>query len=202
MAETSKIERIVWAELVHSAYWEQYLSQYVSHKYDKRNLYNVTLLILSTVGASSFSAWKLIPDGEKWIPTITLGLIAATQLVAICQKNVVIDDDTARKLRELRIKYLSYLNQIERLYLDIRDKGLSAEEIKDKFFAIRETVYPIEELKDSLNIKKLKKPNERGQYEMEIRLSRKYGTLITPRKHHGLLSRRILKLLEYTKKLI
>lgn len=175
MPEITRIERIVWYELIHSAYWEQYLSQYVSHKYDRRNIYSTVLLVLSTIGASSFSAWKIIPNGEKWVPTTTFGIMAIVQLVSICQKNLVIDDDTARKLRELRIKYLEYLNKIERLYLDMRDSKLDVQIAKDRFFEIRESVYPIEELKDSLNIKKLKKPNINGQYEMEIRLSRKYG---------------------------
>lgn len=175
MPEITRIERIVWYELIHSAYWEQYLSQYVSHKYDRRNVYSTVLLVLSTIGASSFSAWKIIPNGEKWVPTITFGIMAIVQLVSICQKHLVIDDDTARKLRELRIKYLEYLNKIERLYLDMRDSKLDVQIAKDRFFEIRESVYPIEELKDSLNIKKLKKPNMKGQYEMEVRLSRKYG---------------------------
>ena len=171
-------ERIVWHELVHSAYWEQYLSQYVSYKYDYRKVYATVLLVLSTIGASSFSAWKLVPEGEKWVPTVTFGIMAIVQLVSICQKNVVMDDDTARKLRELRVKYLAYMHQVERLYLDIKDNNLDAEIIKKRFFEIRETVYPIEELKDSLNIKKLRKPNLKGQYEMEVRLSRKYGSLV------------------------
>lgn len=175
MPEITRIECIVWHELVHSAYWEQYLSQYVSHKYDYRKTYSTVLLVLSTIGASSFSAWKLIPNGEKWVPTITFGIMAIVQLISICQKNVVIDDDTARKLRELRIKYIEYLNKIERLYLDIRDSKLDVETTKNRFFDIRESVYSIEELKDSLNIKKLRKPNIRGQYEMEVRLSRKFG---------------------------
>ncbi len=175
MSEITRIECIVWHELVHSAYWEQYLSQYVSHKYDYRKAYSTVLLVLSTIGASSFSAWKLIPNGEKWVPTITFGIMAIVQLISICQKNVVIDDDTARKLRELRIKYIEYLNKIERLYLDIRDSKLDVETTKNRFFDIRESVYSIEELKDSLNIKKLRKPNIRGQYEMEVRLSRKFG---------------------------
>lgn len=178
MAEISRIERIVWYELVHSAYWEQYLSQYVSYKYDYRKVYGTILLVLSTMGASSFSAWKLIPQGEKWVPTITFGIMAIVQLISICQQNVVMDDDTARKLRELRVKYLGYMHKVERLYLDIRDKNLDLDTIKSQFFEIRETVYPIEELKDSLNIKKLEKPNRKGQYEMEVRLSRKYGTPI------------------------
>lgn len=105
MAEISRIERIVWSELVHAAYWEQYLSQYVGYKYDWRKRYNIILLILSTVGAASFSAWKLIPNGEDLIPSILFALMAVTQLIAVCQKHVTIDDETARKLRELRIKY-------------------------------------------------------------------------------------------------
>jgi len=178
MAEILRIERMVWYELVHSAYWEQYLSQYVSYKYDYRKFYSTIILVLSTIGASSFSAWKLIPDGEKWVPIVTFGIMAIVQLISICQKNVVMDDDTARKLRELRVLYLAYMHKIERLYLDIKDDNLDADTIKSRFFEIRETVYPIEELKDSLNIKKLKDPNLKSQYEMELRLSRKYGTTV------------------------
>lgn len=188
MSTISRIEQIVWYEMVHAAYWEQYVSQYISHKHDKRVIYNTIILILSTVGASSFSLWELVPKGKQWVPVVLFGIMAITQLVSVCKKNVVIDDDTLCKLRKLRVMYLGYLNKIERLYIDIKDKNLDNEEIKDRYYSIRETVYPIEDLKDSLNIKKLKKPNEKGQYEMEVRLSRKFDTPINPRKSHNRIS--------------
>lgn len=55
----STIERIVWYEMVHAAYWEQYLSQYISNKYDWRKWWNIIILLLSTIGVSSFGAWEL-----------------------------------------------------------------------------------------------------------------------------------------------
>lgn len=169
------IERIIWTELVYSAYWEQYISQYVSHKYDWRKIYNSILLILSTIGASSFKIWELIPNGEQWIPIILLSIMSLVQLLSILQNSIVDSDDTIKKLIELRIKYLSYLDKIESLYVGIiaNDKIVN-DDIKKKFYEIRKEKYHIEDLKDSLNIKKLKLPNKKAQQEMETRLARKY----------------------------
>ena len=101
--------------------------------------------------------------------------MSLVQLLSILQNSIVDSDDTIKKLIELRIKYLSYLDKIESLYVGIiaNDKIVN-DDIKKKFYEIRKEKYHIEDLKDSLNIKKLKLPNKKAQQEMETRLARKY----------------------------
>lgn len=187
------IRRLVWLEMVHSAYWEQFLSQYISVKYDWRNFYAITILVLSTVGSFSFCLWKL---AEEWayLSSAIFGLMAITQLLSVCQKVTVISDEAANKIRSLRVQYIEYYNKLESLYIDIYDEKITnPDEAKERYYKIRETVYPIEILKDSLNIKKLKSPSKKGDYEALVRLSRKFN-FPAPQKPLGIIGQGIVKI--------
>ncbi len=81
----------------------------------------------------------------------------------------------ANNIRQLRLKYLEYFDKLELLYLDIHDKNLCIDEIKERYYKIRELDLGIENLKDCLNIKKLRRPSKRGEKEALKRLSRKYN---------------------------
>lgn len=170
-----KVSQMIWFELVYAAYWEQYLSQYIRHKHDRRQTYACILLVLSTVGASSFKLWELVPAGTQWVPVALFSLMAVVQLLSVLQRGVTLDADTESKLRELRELYLTYLFRLERLYLDLSSGSINETEARDEFFSAKEARLHIEQLKDSLHIKKLHKPHVRGQREMEIRLSRMFG---------------------------
>lgn len=197
--ELSTIEKLIWYELVHAKYWEQFLSQYVSYKTGYRKWYNIVLLILSTIGASSFAAWNLSPDA-KWVPLVLFVLMAIVQLISVCQKAIVIDDETASKIRTLRLKYIEYFNNVERLYLETKNSNMSIDSMTECYYKVREMVYPIEDLKDSLNISKLKGADRKSCYQTELYLSFRYGTAITPRKSSGLLARIFSKLIRKARK--
>lgn len=128
--------------------------------------------------------------------------MAITQLFAVFQKNIVISEETANNIRQLRLKYIEYLDKLELLYLDIHDKKLSIDEIKERYYKIREFDLLIENLKDCLNIKKLKRPSKRGEREALIRLSKKYNIIIPPmsqgrmKKLLSALKTKLLKLLK------
>lgn len=187
------IRHLVWYEMLHAAYWEQFLSQYIAVKTDWRNFYSITILVLSTVGAASFCVWKLA-EGWEYLSFILLVLMAITQLLSVCQKVTVMSDETANKIRSLRVQYIEYYNKLESLYIDIYDGKIeNPDEAKERYFQIRETVYSIESLKDSLNIKQLKKPSRKGEYEALVRISRKFNTPLPP-KPLGLIGRGISKI--------
>lgn len=174
---------VVWTELFHSTYWEQYLSQYCNHKQDRNILFNTAIIVLSSFGTTFSCIWKIAERDESttiWVSIIVFVLMLASQIIAIWKKNVVISVETERKIRELRLMYLDYLNYIERLWIDIKSSEMNGDEIENIYFELRKKVQPIEDLKDSLNIKKLKNPNRRGERETNIRLHRKFGSDIPP----------------------
>lgn len=169
-----KIEELVWYEFVHAKYWEQFLSQYSGQKIDWRKQFNILTIVLSVIGASSWKLWELL-SGYEWVTPMIFGLVALTQVFAAVQKEIVIDNDTLSSIYRLRSLYISYSNKLEKLFIEILDKKLSREEIEEQYFVLRETVYPIEELKDSLNIKQLKKADEKSIEESNRYLKIRYG---------------------------
>lgn len=80
--------------------------------------------------------------------------------------------------------YLEYYNDLARLYLDIDDLNLNNEEIKDRYFKLRDSARDIEKLKDSLNIRKLNHVNQHALEQMSKRLEHKFKAK-TPEKSSG-----------------
>jgi hypothetical protein len=176
---------LVWNELSHSTYWEQYLSQYCNHKQNRNILFNTLMIIFSSFGTTFSCIWK-IADKDKsitiYVSIVVFALMLASQILAIWQKNVIISNETERKIRSLRVMYLDYLNEIEKLWIDIISTEIGGDEVEKKYFELRKKVQPIEDLKDSLNIKKLRDPNKKGMKEAHIRLHRKFGSIIPEEK--------------------
>lgn len=171
--ERSKIETLVWHELVHAKYWEQYIPDYITQKIDWRKRYNVIAIILSVMGCATWGLWKMI-NAELATP-ITFALVSIVQIISAVQKDVITDDKTLKSLSKLRTLYIEYFNKLERLFINIEENGLSLKEMEEQYFALRETVYPIEELKDTLNIKQLKKVDKSAISKTEDYLKSRYN---------------------------
>jgi len=174
MVETKKIEDIIWYEMGHAKFWEQYLAEYSTYKLDYRKWYNIATMILSVVGAASFPLWKLIPDDlAYYMSGIIFGLMAIAQILAIFQKNMAVDNDQLQGIIKLRGMYITYFNKMEQLYVNTSEDRLTTDEAMTAYYQLREMTLPIESLKDSLNIhpKKsvLKKGEEKAQKYIECR---------------------------------
>lgn len=172
--ERRLIEGLVWNELVHAKYWEQYLSEYMGNRIDWRKRINTITILLSVIGATSWKFWS-IPGVGEWASVVILILIAGLQLISALQKEIVVDNDTLQSLAKLRTLYIGYFNKLERLFIHNEEKSISPQEVEKQYFSLRETVYPIEELKDSLNIPELKKVKEKGEREVWKYLEARYG---------------------------
>lgn len=176
MAQPTTLNKIVWDELIQAKSWEQYISEYTGHKMDWRKWFNIAAIILSMIGGASWAVWKVFD--KEWIDYITPFLFLLTgisQLASAIQGKVVVDENTLESLSRLRAQYIEYYNKLENLYLDVMDKKRSENEMRSDFFQIRESVYPIEELKDSLNIKKIKKVNNKVEKDMTLYLKARWG---------------------------
>lgn len=167
------IYTIVWNELVHAKYWEQTISKYSSVKKFWRNCVSAIILILSTMGAATYPIWSLSP-GSELITFILLVLISIGQLIMSITPFITLDDEALLSLSRLRCMYISYFNKIERLFLDIYECRISKKEAEEKYYKIRECVYPIEKLKDSINIKYLKRVDKHAMKETMKYLERTY----------------------------
>lgn len=163
MSESITLDNAVWYEMGHAKFWEQYLAEYTTYKLDYRKWYNIATMVLSVVGATTFPLWKLTPESETYVPGIIFGLMAIAQVLAVFQKNMVIDNDQLEGIIKLRGMYISYFNQLERLYIKVWEDKLSQEEVEASYYRLREMTLPIESLKDSLNIHPLKKVVEKGE---------------------------------------
>jgi hypothetical protein len=157
------IERLAWDECVQAKSWEQYISEYTGHKMDHKKYFDIATVVLAVLSSVSWGGWKVF--NNNWFDYATLIFIlltAVSQLISAIGNKVVITDDALKSLSRLRTLYIGYYNQFEDLMESIVNKSISQKEIKDRFFQLRESVYPIEELKDSINIKEIKKVSEKA----------------------------------------
>lgn len=168
------IELLVWHELVHAKYWEQYISRYIGRKIDWRKWFSILTVALSVIGASSWKLWELL-SGYEWVTPMIFGIVALMQVFSAIQKEIVIDNDTLQSLIKLRALYIAYFNKLERLFLDNDNNSLNKKEVEEAYFILRETVYPMEELKDTINIPELKSIKKDGEKEVTKYLKSRYG---------------------------
>lgn len=168
-----RIVLLVWHELLHAKYWEQYVSDYTGSMIDWRKWFNITAISFAIVGGSTWGVWKALE--WEWVTPVMFGIMGIAQLLSAIQKNIVIDNETILNLAKLRTFYISYFNKLEHLYLEIADERITQLEAERRYFELRETVYPVEELKDSLNIKELKKIDIEVEHRVMAYLKSRYN---------------------------
>lgn len=170
--ELTLIERIVWDEFVQAKSWEQYISDYTGHKMDIRKWLGITIGLLAIAGSAAWGVWKLLT--YTWVTPVILLIVGASQLLTSLSTHVIVDSETLKFLAKLRGMYIEYSNKLECLVLKILNKDISQEEIEEQYFSLRETVYPIEELKDSLNIHQLKRLSKKVEDRIELIMKDRY----------------------------
>lgn len=157
----------------HAKFWEQYLAEYTTYRLDYRKWYNIITMILSVVGAATFPLWKAMGD-SIYVTSIIFGIMAIAQLLAVFQKNTVVDSEQLQKTIQLRSMYISYFNSLERLFIENEEGVHTDDELRDRYYALRETTIPIEALKDSLNIHPKKKVMKKGEERVIEYLNRRF----------------------------
>jgi hypothetical protein len=167
------MEKQVWDEFVQAKAWEQYTSEYSGHRMDWKKWFGVITGSLAVIGSSAWSFWSLLES--VWVTPVMLFVLGFTQLLTASQPYIIVDGETLESLAKLRRMYISYSNKLERLLLKILDSTMMQEEIEEQYFSLRETVYPIEKLKDSLNIPQLKRLKKRVEDRMRKILKDKYN---------------------------
>lgn len=153
------VDKLIWREMVQAKSWEQYVSEYIGDRIDRKKLFSIIAISLAIIGGSTWSLWRVL--NVEWITPLMFGLMGIAQVLSAIQKEIVITPENLQSLHNLRGMYISYFNQLERLYLSVESGKSSLEKREETFYALRETTLPIESLKDSINIKNIKKINKK-----------------------------------------
>lgn len=167
------MREIIWYEMGHAKFWEQYLAEYTTYRLDYRKWYNIITMILSVVGAATFPLWKAM-ENNTYVPSIIFGIMAIAQLLAVFQKNMVVDSEQLQKTIQLRSMYISYFNRLERLFIENEEGIHNGDELRNRYYELRETTISIEALKDSLNIHPKKNVLKKGEERAIEYLNRRF----------------------------
>jgi hypothetical protein len=158
----------IWYEMAHARYWEQYTSQYIGYKLSVRKFFNVIMILVAIVGGC-------LGFYYPQAPLYACGVVALLQLIINIKDNVVVDNETISKYSDLRDYYIEYFNRLEKLWLEYYTEYIDEVKAREEYLRLRETVYPIERLKDALNISKLKYPDKHAEKQVNSYLKKRYN---------------------------
>lgn len=144
------MEDKIWYEMVHTKYGDTYLALYLNRQRIIRKWYSVFMLLFSTSGILGWKLWTVIP-------VIACGLISAMQLVKLIENQFILTDSDLEKVSELRNRYISYFNKLEKLWTDFDAKRLTEEQATEQFYQLRQVGAEIEAYDNKLLISKIKK---------------------------------------------
>lgn len=172
MRELNNEERLVWDEFIQAASWEKYISEYIGYRLFNKKWFNIVAIIFATISAATWGFWKSI--NAEWVPFIMFMLLGISQLLTALSKDVTVDEHTIKSMNKLRSMYISYFDSLESLFLDILRDKYSSDEIKEKYYALRKQILPIQELKDLMDIKPKKRIMKKVEKDLELQLMAKY----------------------------
>jgi len=139
----------IWYEMIHTKLGDNYLTVYINRQRTIRKYYIVFMLIFSTSGVLGWSLWNAIP-------VIACALIALMQLVRLIENQFILSDSDLDKVADLRSKYISYFNKIEKLWIDFNNNEFSEQLATEKFFLLRQIGEEIEATDNKLHITNIK----------------------------------------------
>ncbi len=140
----------IWYEMMHTKYGDAFLALYLNRQRTIRKWYIVFMLLFSTSGVLGWKLWVAIP-------IIACGLIAVMQLVRLIENQFILTDNDLDKVSDLRNRYISYFNKLEKLWTDFNAKRLTEEQATDQFYQLRQVGADIEAFDNKLHISKIKK---------------------------------------------
>ncbi len=154
----------IWYEFTHAKYGEEYLSLYISLQYNLKKAFEIIVLVFSTSGVLGWELWKPI----AWIALILLSLI---QIFSLISTKILRTDKEIEKISKLRQMYVSYFNELEKLWIDLKDDVIDSNAAKKEFYNLRKSIKePIESLDNEIGIKKWKRLKRKADEETRIYL--------------------------------
>jgi len=140
----------IWYEMIHIKYGDSYLAFYLFRQKTIRKWFKILTLVFSTSGVLGWKFW----DG---FPIIACVLISVLQLFNLVENQIIISEKETEKISDLRNRYITYFNKLEKLWIDFNADRLNEQDASDQFFLHRQVASEIEALDNELHIHKIKK---------------------------------------------
>jgi predicted negative regulator of RcsB-dependent stress response len=146
-----KIRDMIWPEMMHTKYGDNYLVHYLNRQKTTRKWFKIITLLFSSGGIFSWSIWQ-----NGVLPVIACGVIALVQLVNLVENQLIHSDNDMEKVADLRNKYNTHFNDLEKLWVDFDAHRLDEHQATEQFYQLRKVGADIESTDNKLNIHKYK----------------------------------------------
>lgn len=132
--------------MLHTMFGSNYLAGYLGLQKTKRKWYKIFTLTFSTGGVLGWPLWE-------YAPIIACILITVMQLVTLLENHIVPSDQDIENVADLRNKYITYFNKLEKLWTDLEKKVIDEHTAREQFYHLRQFIWTDIEAKDNeLNI--------------------------------------------------
>jgi hypothetical protein len=136
------IREKLWYEIADTKYGELYLAFYISRCRNYKKTFKILTLIFSAGGVFGWKIWEPFA-------VVACVIIAVIQLLSLIENQIVRSDDDLIKIGELRNLYISYLNKLEKLWVDFENQKFNEDETAESFFKLKEKIKSVIESKDN-----------------------------------------------------
>ena len=140
---------ILWDEMYYAKKNIEFLSIYISFIRTTRKYIDLFTLLFTTTGIISWFS----ENNENLIFTgISLFLAAFLQVVDIIQTKFVASDEYIDNVRQLKAKWITYFDTLEKIWFDIRIKKIESSIIADLFIETKTLKQSIEDIDSDIKL--------------------------------------------------
>ena len=140
---------ILWDEMYYAKKNIEFLSIYISFIRRTRKYIDLFTLLFTTTGIISWFS----ENNENLIFTgISLFLAAFLQVVDIIQTKFVASDEYIDNVRQLKAKWITYFDTLEKIWFDIRIKKIESSIIADLFIETKPLKQSIEDIDSDIKL--------------------------------------------------
>ena len=173
--ENDTVYNLIWYELNHTKFWEQYLSQYCSNKQDWRKRLTLFTIVVSSIGAASWIGWDFLKSAMPIFTGIAFSIVTLFQIFVAYKDHTALTPQELQKMITLRVKYIQFFNDIEKLFQRYYCDDITPKEALDKFYEFRNLHAPdIESIKEDLNIKENPRAYKKAVEQVHLYLRPRY----------------------------
>ncbi len=145
------MEEKIWYEMMHTKLGDNYLGHYLNKQKTTRKWFKIITLLFSSGGIFSWAIWKI-----GILPFIACIIVSTIQLSNLIENHIIISDNDIDKIAELRNKYITYFNKLEKLWMDFKTTELTEQQAKEEFYKLRQIGAEIEASDNKLQIRNIK----------------------------------------------
>jgi len=149
----------IWYEMTHTKMGDHYLSLYLNRQRAIKKYYTIFVLVFSVGGVFSWAFWSSIPTV---IACASMGLM---QLIRLTENQFLLTDNDISKVGDLRSLFISYFNELEKLWVDSESGRITDEKVSEEFYLLRKMGAEIEASDNKLHIKDIKTLREKADIQ-------------------------------------